>query len=38
MTVHVLPGVGHVPHHAETDFVVAEIEALSRRLEAEAQP
>ncbi len=36
VTAHVLPGVGHVPHHAATDFVVAEIEALSRRLEAGA--
>ena len=37
VTAHVLPGVGHVPHHAATDFVVAEIEALSRRLEAGAK-
>ncbi len=38
VTVHVLPGVGHVPHHAATDFVVSEVEALSRRLEAAAKP
>ncbi len=30
--VHVLPGVGHVPHHAATDLVVSEIEALASRL------
>lgn len=34
VTAHVLPGVGHTPHHAATDFVVSEIEALSRRVEA----
>ncbi len=32
VTVHVLEGVGHTPHHAATDFVVGEIEALSARL------
>jgi pimeloyl-ACP methyl ester carboxylesterase len=32
VTVHVLKGVGHVPHHAATDFVVGEIEALAARL------
>ncbi len=31
---HVLPGVGHVPHHVATDFVVGKIEALARRLES----
>jgi pimeloyl-ACP methyl ester carboxylesterase len=30
--VHVLKGVGHVPHHAQTDFVVGAIEALAARL------
>jgi pimeloyl-ACP methyl ester carboxylesterase len=32
--VHILPGVGHVPHHADTDLVVGEIRALSVRLMA----
>jgi pimeloyl-ACP methyl ester carboxylesterase len=32
--VHVLEGVGHVPHHAQTDLVVAELEELSRRVTA----
>jgi pimeloyl-ACP methyl ester carboxylesterase len=30
--VHVLKDVGHTPHHAATDFVVGEIEALAGRL------
>jgi pimeloyl-ACP methyl ester carboxylesterase len=29
--IHILPGVGHVPHHAATEFVVEEIKALSLR-------
>jgi pimeloyl-ACP methyl ester carboxylesterase len=33
--VHILPGVGHVPHHAATALVVSEIEALSQRVAAE---
>jgi pimeloyl-ACP methyl ester carboxylesterase len=32
--VHILPGVGHVPHHAATELVVSEIEALSERIAA----
>jgi pimeloyl-ACP methyl ester carboxylesterase len=32
VTVHVLKSVGHVPHHARTDFVVDAIEALAARL------
>jgi pimeloyl-ACP methyl ester carboxylesterase len=31
---HVLEGVGHVPHHARTEFVVGELEDLSRRVGA----
>jgi pimeloyl-ACP methyl ester carboxylesterase len=34
VTVHVLEGVGHTPHHAATDFVVGEIEALAVRVSA----
>jgi pimeloyl-ACP methyl ester carboxylesterase len=30
---HILKGVGHMPHHAAPEFVVSEIEALSKRLE-----
>jgi pimeloyl-ACP methyl ester carboxylesterase len=30
---HILKGVGHMPHHAAPEFVVNEIEALSKRLE-----
>jgi pimeloyl-ACP methyl ester carboxylesterase len=28
----ILPGVGHVPHHAETEMVIAEVVALSARV------
>jgi len=30
----ILPGVGHMPHHAAPDLVVAEIEALATRFAA----
>ncbi|MFM9973312.1 MAG: alpha/beta fold hydrolase [Beijerinckiaceae bacterium] len=30
----ILPGVGHVPHHADTERVVSEIDALSERIAA----
>jgi hypothetical protein len=30
----VMPGVGHLPHHADTARVVAEVVALSERLGA----
>jgi pimeloyl-ACP methyl ester carboxylesterase len=35
--VHIMPNVGHAPHHADTGFVVGEIDALAHRLEAGRQ-
>jgi pimeloyl-ACP methyl ester carboxylesterase len=32
----ILPGVGHMPHHAAPDLVVAEIEALAARIRSRA--
>jgi pimeloyl-ACP methyl ester carboxylesterase len=37
VTVHILQGVGHVPHHAAPQFVVDAVEALSLRLAAQAR-